>query len=298
MASPTLKHRFPSKTSKPHLKHVSPRSRTKPANLIQVVDSLANHSEKASNWQEYPFFWMLRHPRLQPSRPKIDGASIIAFQTDRKTFENLVHESFCRLRSKLPEVLKQLSDDLQQQLAAILCDCQEDFELYATYSNSSKRTKQLVVTGEAKQRKYDRSLRELKKALERNATDAQSLHSLSQDYGAQVTFAKETLKKMEGLDCTKRSKQDWLQMQQTFPRIYPVRDNPTDRLMVFLFSFFHHGSGLSKNEAELRVGLIRNTFWHDWVAPVRVRHRSTVDESRGCSAVHAAVRRFNLQPST
>jgi hypothetical protein len=74
---------------------------------------------------------------------------------------------------------------------------------------------------------------------------------------------------------------------------YHALEDPVERGMVQLYWFFRHGCGLTGREAEVRVARIRNAFWKKHgVSEVPFRPEYRVGESRGCDAVHTAVRRF------
>jgi len=78
-----------------------------------------------------------------------------------------------------------------------------------------------------------------------------------------------------------------------------VKTDPTTFAMVQLYWLLRHGCGLTGDESEVRVALIRNFFWAPLGVPkVKFRPFYEEGESQGCSAVRQAVRRFHLPKGT
>ena len=77
------------------------------------------------------------------------------------------------------------------------------------------------------------------------------------------------------------------------PQSFPFQDEPIDSVQGQLY-FFFRSYGVSGNDAEVRVGLIRNAFLTEWVGSVGVLKSYQDGESQGCDAVRKAVKRFEL----
>jgi hypothetical protein len=68
-----------------------------------------------------------------------------------------------------------------------------------------------------------------------------------------------------------------------------VTKSPVTSAMVWLYWFFRSGCHLSGDEAEVRVGLLRNALWKRLdVEEVFI----ATDQPRGCRAVYVAVSRY------
>lgn len=80
----------------------------------------------------------------------------------------------------------------------------------------------------------------------------------------------------------------------TKPEFHPIPTDPVASCMVQLYWFFRRGCRVSGNDSEVRVALIRNSFWTKLgESPVSFRPTYKSAESAGCPAVDAAVRRFH-----
>jgi hypothetical protein len=81
--------------------------------------------------------------------------------------------------------------------------------------------------------------------------------------------------------------------QRLYGELREITEDPTTFSMVQLYWFFRSGCGLTGDESEVRVAIIRNELWiRSEVSKVDFIPAYQGDQSQGCQAVHEAVRRF------
>ncbi len=82
------------------------------------------------------------------------------------------------------------------------------------------------------------------------------------------------------------------------PGFHVTPANPVAPCMVRLYWFFRHGCGISGDQSEVRVALLRNAFWKKFnISSVEYRNRFDREsaEPAGCPAVIEAVRRYSAK---
>lgn len=154
------------------------------------------------------------------------------------------------------------------------------------------RLRKLVHDTPSRKRMVNRKLRDVRRKLENLRTYADRLDPMlgCKKY---VVAAKDCLNRLP----QKVDDSSFPNFQSLIedPFFYTAPMNPTNCCMVRLYWFFRRGCRLSGDESEVRVALIRNAFWGKYgIAPVSYRPDYSEAESKGCPAVHEAVRRFRL----
>jgi hypothetical protein len=176
-----------------------------------------------------------------------------------------------------------LDDHQRKQLAALLLDTITALESYKTYRRSAKRVNKLA--------REPGGVRTLNKKIEKAQAAVKELGDYARRLDIQDVsiVADLCFKKLSVLligDTTP-------QFYNSIKAMYPTPKDPVGLCMVQLYWFFRHGCGLKGREAEVRVALLRNGFWKELgVYEVPFRPEYKTGESRGCDAVHEAVRRF------
>lgn len=232
------------------------------------LSAKASNLPQAANWLTYPYLMYVRYPHLRPPQ-------------DDKTFWQTLEKWETRIAShpKAKRALKNLNPELRQQLAALLVDIIADLETYKP--KLKQRLK--AVAREAKRRA--RMLRR-KRAKARRALNDWRRYAVGLDpllAGEDEETAKRCLKLLDEMP----------EYPDVPSPVFLVPGDPTVRAMVELYWFFRSGCSVSGDEAEVRVGVLRNASWTEYGSPkVKLRGTYRTGESKACQAVHDAVRRF------
>jgi hypothetical protein len=271
----------------------------KPINWLTSVDERAAILPRAAHWLEYPYFLFARYPDLQPAPVSQPKYRKIDFQSGRRVFEQALIKWEERLAThdKASRCLDKLSAEQRRQLAALISDCIANFEWYELYVKH--RDELSAITREA-----DRRIRQVRKKIKKAGDALEEAIKYGSELdpllSSEFTLAaKKRLKELlaEDEDSLIRSLPPstfWKGALDHLPQFHPVRENPTTTAMVQVFWFFKHDCKLSGHESEVRVALIRNSFWTAWTKPVKYLPFYDGADSQGCTAVRKAVSRFSL----
>jgi hypothetical protein len=242
-------------------------------NTMAYLDAQAATFPKARSWLNYPYFMFARYPHLRPSN---NGR---AFWQKLEEWENRIESD-----SKAARALEDLKPDLRKQLAALLVDIIAELQMYKkkisrppkTFLAETERRKRMLVRKREKARRELESLRGYARGLDRLLA------------GDDEEAARRCLEILAGI-----GDYDHAAILKALEGAHPVPEDPTVRGMVDLYWFFRHGCKITGDEAEVRVALLRNAFWTRYgVAGVDYRPAYVAGESKGCQAVHEAIRRF------
>jgi hypothetical protein len=248
-------------------------------NTMADLDAQAATLPKARSWLTYPYFMFARYPHLRPLK---NGGT---FWQKLEAWENRIESD-----SKAARALADLNPDLRQQLAALLVDIIAELEMYR--KKISRPPKTFVAEAERRKRMLLRKREKARRELENLRSYARDLDRLLA--GDDEEAAGRCLEILAGI-----GDYDHASILKALRGAHPVPDDPTVRGMVDLYWFFRQCCGLTGDEAEVRVALLRNTFWAKYgVAEVDYRPAYIAGESKGCQAVHEAVRRFQPPQST
>lgn len=249
------------------------------SNTLAELDARAATLPRARSWLNYPYFMFARFPHLRPLK-------------NGKTFWQKLEEWENRIESdsKAARALADLNPDLRQQLAALLVDIIAELEMYR--KKISRPPKTFVAEAERRKRMLLRKREKARRELENLRDYARNLDRLLA--GDDEEAARRCLEILSGIGDF-----DHAAILEVLSGQHPVPDDPAVRGMVDLYWFFRQCCGLTGDEAEVRVALLRNTFWTKYgVAEVDYRPTYIAGESKGCQAVHEAVRRFRPSQGT
>jgi hypothetical protein len=190
-------------------------------------------------------------------------------------------------------VLQGLTKEQQIQLAALMVDVASDLEKYRNRKQAQVWFRSLGREGPRRQRMLLRKVAKVRQALDDLHKYAESLDpSVGSEYQQAADAALAQLSVLGGA----RPFEPLLDLSA---ELRGIAGDPTSFSMVQLYWFFRHECGLSGDESEVRVAVLRNELWHEYgVDRVAYRPRYEDAESRGCQAVHEAVRRFRPRQGT
>jgi hypothetical protein len=180
-------------------------------------------------------------------------------------------------------VIDGLDSHQRKQLAALLMDTIEALKSYNSARRSATRINKLAREPSRVSR-LNKKIKKAQAALQELGDYAKPL-----DIQDVSMVADACLKKLSVLligDTTP-------EFYKSIKARYLIPKDPVGRGMVQLYWFFRHGIRLTGDEAEIRVGMLRNAFWTRFhVSEVPIRHTYITGQSKGCDTVRIAVRRF------
>ncbi len=252
-------------------------------NWLEDLDMKAQKLPRADDWWDYSAFMMERYPHLKP-RP-VPSA-------ENKEFSQFVSQWEHRISQhpKARGALKSLSTKQRRQLAALVLDTIVELRDYRELRGISQTAQKLKP---AAPRRNQMLIKKINKAI----GALQEVRDYTASAGDELLFGEGVRRATD--KCLKG-----LQEARPFPfgRFEPPGCeivSPVGFGMVRLYWFFRHGCGISGDESEVRVALIRNALWKKYgISEVAYRPKYQVGESKGCDAVHEAVSRFRFLPGT
>lgn len=273
-------------------------------NWLELSDAEAPTLPRAKAWCNFPYFLQIRYPDLQPTPPSSSPTSQTGrikhrlFKLEKQAFYETLSDFRTQIETheEASRAVEDLTEDQQQQVAALLVDSITSFEKYKPDANFAKELKQL-------DREAPRRLRTLQRKIDAAHDSLQKLH----DYASQLHW---TLRGGWSQDHwhrwidSKKASASCLEILEDVELPKPESfsgdledsnlhlNDPTSLYMVKFYWCFRHGCGLSGHESEVRVALIRNAFWTEWTTPVKYLPSYDTVDSQGCTAVRQAVRRF------
>lgn len=261
-------------------------------NWLDWFDGEAKKLPPATSWLGYSYFMFARYPRLRPVVLKAPNRSQLNLHAGHRAFRESLSEWLRQIQAsrEARDVLTGLSPCQRNQLAALVADSVEGFHGVGEYQARLKVHKDLcalAVRAPRCQRLRHKKLSEARSALERLIEYERSVaHDLGKDL---LVPAENSLKclpeQVPKIPDFHRLLND--------PALHTTPIKTANKYMVRLYWFFRHGCKLSGDDSEVRVALIRNAFWRPHGVPwVDYRKNYATGESRGCDAVHIAVRRY------
>jgi len=269
-----------------------------PINWLVSLDHFAATLPRAEHWLEYPYFMFRRYPDLQPTPISAPKYRKVNFQSGRRVFEETIArwEERIAAHEKASRTLNELSPDQRRQLAALIADCISDFEWHKLYAKHRDELSGLAREADRRIRQVRRKVKKAGDALEgaiKYGSELDPLFSSEFTSTTENKFKELLAEDKDSLIHHLLPSTFWQAALDHLPQFHPVRENPTTTAMVQIFWFYKHGCGLSGHESEVRVALIRNTFWSAWTNPVKYLAYYDGAESQGCSTGRNAVSRFN-----
>jgi hypothetical protein len=275
-------------------------------NWLKYLDSEAKKLPRAKDWlHPYDLFMLFRHPRLQPRSIPGNSRSRVMWESGFETTTKLLAEWESRIAENMETsiCLYELSVKSRKELFALMVDIKGDLERRPAERYHSQFFNRIIKEAEVRIGKLDTKLQKAREALtelkeyaedsgERTSIDLNStLHNARQMLGASyLRVASNALTALgvgRGLSAQRHIEiaTESLSSGVLDPEVFA---------MVRLYWFFKHGCRLTGDESEVRVALLRNTFWTGYgIQPVDLRDKYIPGESRGCGAVRQAVRRLH-----
>lgn len=251
-------------------------------NWLENLDRIAKDFPPADDWDEQPAFVFARYPRLKPRHVP---------RSDHKEFSQILAKWHTRI-SKDPRTscaITDLSRQNQTQLAALVLDTILALRKLRSLRSRNEYVSMVRAAGPRQERMLNRKFVAVIDALE--DLDNYSMKLEDPSLGEPTR------------DVVKQCL-DLLRFNIPLPfRSLVLSDNgvnsPLDENMAQLYWFFRRGCKLPGHEAEVRVALIRNTFWTEYgVRRVSYRAKYENTQLKGCPAVHQAIRRFSKAQGT
>jgi hypothetical protein len=270
-------------------------SRVERANWLAEEDAWALEQPQAISWNDYSHFVFARHPHLQPApcpepRP---SRSIDFIEFGRRVFNEHLSGYQSQLASdeKMKRVLEGLSADQQIQLAALVIDSILDFEFdcVARRDDDYKNSRFREVTN--RRNLLVKKTLKAKKALE----DLARYASCELRYGVGTlhgTVARNCLADFDKYLQATSSAQLVNARTPEDSKAASVLSAATMGMVKLYFFFFYGCIGIPSEESAIRVALIRNKFWRDWVDEVKEYSSGRDIESHGSGAVRQALSRW------
>jgi hypothetical protein len=184
-----------------------------------------------------------------------------------------------------------LTSELRIQLAALVADVETDYQKFADRKSTRVWAQKLGKEGPGRKRMLARKRENARRALIELREYAKGLDAtLGHDDQIAANDALDSLARVEGDGLSENYH------LALYHDLCHITEDPTTFAMIQLYWFFRSGCGQSGDESEVRVAIIRNTFWTPFgVAPVVFLPQYQSGESLGCQSVHEAVRRFSSQ---
>ena len=261
-------------------------------NLLAWLDAEAANLSRATSWLQYPYFTFARYRHLQPSLTKPLDRSHLALLSGRTVFRQNIRKWLRRIRTsqQAGEVMKNLKPRQRSQLAALVADSVEGFEAVGEYLRRLKWHKQLCAL--AHQAPSHQRVREQRLSNARSALGQLLEYEKSLPTGFAESLRAAAADSLKHLPERVPATLDFRRLLND-PELHAVPTRTANSYMVALYWFFREGCGLSGDDSEVRVALIRNTFWPPHGVPaIAYRSKYVTGESKGCDAVNIAVRRF------
>lgn len=239
-------------------------------------------------------FYIVRYPFLRPNHSPEEPLERKLFDLQEQSCWISIHNWKKKLEKELPEVIEGLNEEQGIQLAALVLACIRDIEIHQIVIPIEKSLRKIHKEGEAKikmlRSKLNTAIRNLGD-LNRYATTLDSQYGF-EELPPTVEKCLELLEKFKTVESIaddfhrcRESGEDLRSLQNEFT-------DPTAKCMVRLYWLYRHECQISGDEAEVRVALIRNKYWTEWVEPIAYRSKYEHAQSKGCEAVHTAVLRF------
>jgi len=284
--------------------HQTGSANSEAVNWLELSDAKASTLPRAKGWCNYPYFLQIRYPDLQPTPPSSSPTSQTGrvqhqlFKLEKEAFYETLSDFRTQIETheEASRAVEDLTEDQRQQVAALLVDSITSFEKYKPDAKFAKELKQL-------DREAPRRLRNLKRKIDTSRDALQKLHDYasqlhrtlragwSQDHWHRWTDAKKA-----SASCLETLEDVELPKPESFSGDLEDSNwhlnDPTTLYMVKFYWFFRHGCGIGSNESQVRVALIRNTFWREWATPIQARPSYDSVDSQGSTTVRQAVRRF------
>ena len=277
-------------------------------NWLWSLDRKARDLPRAASWGYYPYFFLVRYPRLRPPHPKYEARSRreLSLQSGGDAFEEIVAEWRCKIQSdeRARTVLGNLTERQKRELAALTVDIYTELDVYVRLKLRREHYRELVSEGTRRQRMRERKLKKARKALEDLIRYEKRLPS--EIRGGTFTSSNSTMLRSTLKGVAESALGQLPKGVPQVPNFRAIMQNPelpsfpkypVSSCLVRLFWFFHHECKLHVTESCVRAGLLFNAFSPAGIRHVAVRESYHDAESGRCPAVYQAAGRFKLTTS-
>lgn len=266
-------------------------------NWLKEADKATHGRQRYRDWfgVSLSAFDVVRYPFLRPEKPPAGDPERTMYEVAEILFERHLKKVESRLALETPEAVADLTAEQRIQLAALAEDCEVGIKCYNLIKPINDAQKKIAREGERRVKMLRRKLMKVLHGLEDLKDYARQMDS---QYGFEelptrvglCLLALKQFKSAQGL----ADEFAWCREQGEDPRKSPtLAINPTTRCMVKLYWFFRDGCSLSGDESEVRVAMIRNSFWMELgVEPIDYVPAYNIEENKGCTAVRLAVARY------
>lgn len=293
-----------------------PAGKRRRINWLEALDSLSTRLPRARSWINYPYFFFARYPQLQPA-DSADRKHQLHLEIGRKTFQEELQKWESRFAGNeiACRVLEGLDSGRRTQLAGLMIDCLAEIGDYVNRIPYHKLLKKWASQAPHRERMLKRKLATVHKALDDlmctltsvGPSQERLVNSRIKAYERAVENLENYLKKIAPFLRPRHLLGDILREPASItlpdlegllntPGFHVVPENPVAPCMIKLYWFFHHGCGISGNQSEVRVALLRNTFWRNARIPtVKCKEIAGAEGSAECGAVKRAVQRYSTK---
>jgi hypothetical protein len=283
---------------------------------LQIVDAASSNLPRARSWIYYPWFFFARYPHLRPVE-SIDPKQQSHLESCHEAFKREVWRWQDRIgmTQNAWRVLYNLEGQHRFQLGALMVDCEADLKDYTERLPYHKLLKKFASEEPRRERMLKRKLASVHEATDRlirelSSSDcprAYALNHMVDHYRRAEEDLENYLKKFPSFIKPRNLLGDVLPNPGSItlpdlvgllntPGFHVVPENPVAPCMIKLYWFFHHGCGISGNQSEIRVALLRNAFWQtDRFPRVGYKEIAGAEGSAECGAVKRAVQRYSTR---
>jgi hypothetical protein len=269
-----------------------------PINYLKCLDIDMRSYPPYSSWDasiEPMFsFFVIRYPFLRPAHPPEDSIERKLFDLEEELFWNDIQRWKNKLEKDLPRIVDGLNAEQRIQLSSLAVSCVRDLAIFIIINPVNKSLLQIAKQGEVK----IKMLRNKLKTAMRNLSDLQRYaFNLDEQYGFKElpTTVEKCLAMLGKFQFIQSIADDFRRCRESGEDLHSIRNeftDPSSKCMVRVYWFFRHECNIPGDESEVRVALIRNEYWGEWVEPISFRPEYQDAQSKGCEAVHTAVLRF------
>lgn len=280
-------------------------ARQPPFNWLEWLDEVASRLPRPPTWREpYSPFLLARYPHLRPQpapdNPRIqqecEAEQASAFRIFQEWEERIAKDKTTAV------CLKGLSKEQRRQLAALLLDTRVKFEKKEYQNASAAMRRHLAKEAPRRNRVLNRKLAAARKVLQElkdyasdsgtNTFPDERLHRAREILGHnRAVAASHALKALDLKDDGSAAVEYYRSIRDEYSTVKGVEAFG----MVRLYWFFRHECHPPAGECEVRVALLRNTFWTEFGIPsvqYRPKYEGAHTKGKGCDDVRVTVARY------
>ena len=272
-------------------------SQGKPFDWLKDLDQRACRFPRATHISDYPLFYFARYPSLRPRTIRRKPLDEALKEAGHEHFGQLISECEKKVESQCGRAAEYLTSDQRIQLFALLIDIQDEIQRFKSQCLGRDRFCTLAREGPALQKQIPRNLDAARRSLLLLAGRSHRYELLDPPSGRKYAAAANAALDQLG-NLRKLENRSFDGLATISRELRPVTKSPITYAMVRLYWLFHSGCGLRRDEAEVRVALLRNGLWKSDVDEVDFSLGEDSDLPKGCRAVYAAVSRYHLSKNT